>query len=153
MAALRAELKSKFAFQNILSKNPHMHAVFELITNVANTNSTVLIEGETGTGKEQVARALHAAGKQRTGPFVAVNCATLPETLLESELFGHEKGSFTGALGQQRGHFRNGRWRHHLFGRDRRRARHHASQVAACPPRNALSNGSAVRIVSRSMSA
>jgi DNA-binding NtrC family response regulator len=105
VAALRGELKSRFAFQNILSKNRHMHAVFELITNVSNTSSTVLIEGETGTGKEQVARALHAAGKHRTGMFVAVNCAAVPETLLESELFGHEKGSFTGAVGQRRGRF------------------------------------------------
>ena len=96
------ELQNKFSFQNILSKNPRMHAVFELVTNVAGTNSTVLIEGETGTGKEQVARALHEAASQRTGPFVAVNCAALPETLLESELFGHEKGSFTSAVGQRR---------------------------------------------------
>ena len=82
-----------------------MHAVFELINNVAHTNTTVLIEGETGTGKEQVARAIHQASQHRTGPLVAVNCAALPETLLESELFGHEKGSFTSAVGQRRGRF------------------------------------------------
>jgi DNA-binding NtrC family response regulator len=82
-----------------------MHAIFELIGNVAQSLSTVLIEGETGTGKEQVARAIHASSNQRSGPLVAVNCAALPETLLESELFGHEKGSFTGATGQRKGRF------------------------------------------------
>ena len=105
LAGLRRELQSKYAFQNILSKNPRMHAIFELINNVAHTNTTVLIEGETGTGKEQVARALHATAHHREGPFVAINCAALPETLLESELFGHEKGAFTSAVGQRRGRF------------------------------------------------
>ena len=105
LATLRTELQSKYAFQNIVSKSPRMHAVFELISNVAHTNTTVLIEGETGTGKEQVARAVHATAHNRGGPFVAINCAALPETLLESELFGHEKGSFTSAIGQRRGRF------------------------------------------------
>src|SRR5438874_2059076 len=82
-----------------------MHAVFELISNVAHTNATVLIEGETGTGKEQVARAIHNASLVRSGPMIAVNCAALPENLLESELFGHEKGAFTSAVGQRRGRF------------------------------------------------
>jgi DNA-binding NtrC family response regulator len=93
------------AFHGILSLNPRMHTIFELIGNVAQTNCTVLIEGETGTGKEQVGRAIHAAARHRPGPFVAVNCAALPETLLESELFGHEKGAFTNALGQRKGRF------------------------------------------------
>jgi len=105
LANLRRELQSTFSFQNILSKNPRMHAIFELISNVGHTNTTVLIEGETGTGKEQVARAVHAASHHREGPFVAINCAALPETLLESELFGHEKGAFTSAVGQRRGRF------------------------------------------------
>jgi two-component system response regulator AtoC len=88
---LRTELKQRFSFHNIISKNPKMHAIFELVGNLAHTTTTVLIEGETGTGKEQIARAIHqsAAGTRR-GPMVAVNCAALPETLLESELFGHE---------------------------------------------------------------
>jgi DNA-binding NtrC family response regulator len=105
LAQLRAGLQKQFSFQNILSKNQRMHAIFELISTVAHTNSTVLIEGETGTGKEQVARAIHATATERSGPFVAINCAALPETLLESELFGHEKGSFTSAVGQRKGRF------------------------------------------------
>src|SRR5437763_6519983 len=102
---LREQLQSRYSFHNILSKNPRMHAVFELISNVAHTTSTVLIEGETGTGKEQVARAIHLASTVRTGPMIAVNCAALPENLLESELFGHEKGAFTSAMNQRRGRF------------------------------------------------
>ncbi len=102
---LREQLQDRFSFQNIISKNPRMHAIFELISNVAHTTTTVLVEGETGTGKEQVARAIHSASQVRTGPLVAVNCAALPENLLESELFGHEKGSFTSAVGQRRGRF------------------------------------------------
>src|SRR5260370_6224023 len=105
VASLREQLKSRYSFHNILSKNPHMHAVFELISNVGHTSTTVLIEGETGTGKEQVARAIHQASGSRTGPLIAVNCAALPESLLESELFGHEKGAFTSAVGQRRGRF------------------------------------------------
>src|SRR4051812_41876354 len=102
---LREQLANRYAFHNIISKNPRMHAVFELVNNVGHTTSTVLIEGETGTGKEQVARAIHQAATMRSGPMIAVNCAALPENLLESELFGHEKGSFTSAVGQRRGRF------------------------------------------------
>ncbi len=105
VALLRAQLQSRFQFHNVLSKNPRMHAAFELIANVAHTNTTVLIEGETGTGKEQVARAIHQASVGRTGSLVAVNCAALPENLLESELFGHEKGSFTSAIASRKGRF------------------------------------------------
>jgi DNA-binding NtrC family response regulator len=106
VAHLRDQLEDRYAFHNILSKSPKMHAVFELISRVAQTTTTVLIEGETGTGKEQVARAIHQAGHAvRNGPIIAVNCAALPENLLESELFGHEKGSFTSAVGQRRGRF------------------------------------------------
>jgi DNA-binding NtrC family response regulator len=105
VSQLRAKLQTRFSFHNVLSKNPRMHAVFELIANVAHTTTTVLIEGETGTGKEQIARAIHQASTARTGPLVAVNCAALPENLLESELFGHEKGAFTSAVGTRRGRF------------------------------------------------
>lgn len=106
VTALRAQVHGRHSFQNVISKSGKMHDVFELIGHVASTNSTVLINGETGTGKEQVARAIHqASADQRQGLFVPINCAALPETLLESELFGHEKGSFTGASTQRRGRF------------------------------------------------
>jgi DNA-binding NtrC family response regulator len=103
---LREQLRKQFEFQNIISKSPRMHAVFELIKNVASTTSTVLIEGETGTGKEQVARAIHqASAPYRSGDLVAVNCGAFNENLLESELFGHEKGAFTSAVAQRKGRF------------------------------------------------
>ncbi len=102
---LREQLGDRHSFHGILSKNRRMHQVFELISNIGHTTSTVLIEGETGTGKEQVAKAIHLASQGRTGPFVAINCAAVPETLLESELFGHEKGSFTSAVAQRKGRF------------------------------------------------
>jgi DNA-binding NtrC family response regulator len=105
VAALREKLHAQFKFHDILSKSPRMHDVFELISHVAETISTVLIVGETGTGKELVARAVHEASSRHSGPFVAVNCAALPESLLESELFGHEKGAFTSAAGQRKGRF------------------------------------------------
>jgi DNA-binding NtrC family response regulator len=105
VVALREKLHERFKFHDILSKSPRMHDVFELISHVAETISTVLIVGETGTGKELVARAVHEASPRRAAPFVAVNCAALPESLLESELFGHEKGAFTSAAGQRKGRF------------------------------------------------
>jgi DNA-binding NtrC family response regulator len=105
VAYLRARLKQDFSFHTILSKNPQMHAIFQLIGNMADTNATVLVEGETGTGKEVIAKAIHQTSHHRSGPLVAVNCAALPETLLESELFGHEKGAFTSAASQRRGRF------------------------------------------------
>jgi DNA-binding NtrC family response regulator len=105
VTCLREQLQNRYSFHNILTKNPKMLAIFELIGHVARRPTTVLIEGETGTGKEQVARAIHEASPQSTGPLVAINCAAVPETLLESELFGHEKGAFTNALGQRKGRF------------------------------------------------
>jgi DNA-binding NtrC family response regulator len=105
VTALREKLHEQYKFHTILSKSPRMHDVFELISHVAQTISTVLIFGETGTGKELVARAVHEASPRRGNPFVAVNCAALPESLLESELFGHEKGAFTSAVGQRKGRF------------------------------------------------
>jgi DNA-binding NtrC family response regulator len=102
---LREQVRGRHSFHGILSKNPRMHAIFELIGNLGHTTTTVLIEGETGTGKEQAAKAIHAVSVERKGPFVAINCAAVPETLLESELFGHEKGSFTSAVSQRQGRF------------------------------------------------
>jgi len=97
VAALRQELLGRHSFQNVLSRSPRMIEIFELISQVAHTQSTVLILGETGTGKEQIARAIHQGSTRKDAPFIAVNCGALNENLLESELFGHEKGSFTGA--------------------------------------------------------
>jgi DNA-binding NtrC family response regulator len=102
---LREQLGDRHSFHGILSKNRRMHQVFELISNLGHTTSTVLVEGETGTGKEQVAKAIHAASQVRAGPFVAINCAAVPETLLESEMFGHERGAFTSAVAQRKGRF------------------------------------------------
>ncbi|GJL67242.1 MAG: sigma-54-dependent Fis family transcriptional regulator [Nitrospirales bacterium] len=88
---------------NIQGKSPALVAVYKLIARVAPTNSTVLIQGESGTGKELIARALYANSLRKDGPFVAVDCGTLAETLLESELFGHERGAFTGAISSKKG--------------------------------------------------
>ena len=103
--ALRKELAKKYQFEELVGKSPKMQQVFDLIKTVAKSNATVLILGETGTGKELVARAVHAESLRHKGPFVSLNCAALPESLLESELFGHEKGSFTGAIAQKKGKF------------------------------------------------
>ena len=94
---LRRDLKNSHEFGGMLSKTPEMHRVFEIIRAVAATDMTVLVEGETGTGKELVARAVHYLSPRKKNPLVAINCAGLPETLLESELFGYERGAFTGA--------------------------------------------------------
>jgi two-component system NtrC family response regulator len=91
-------------FENMIGASPQMHAVFDMIRKVAPTTAPVLILGESGTGKEMVAKALHHQSSRKSGPFVAINCNTIPENLLESELFGHEKGSFTGADTQRKGH-------------------------------------------------
>ncbi|MBI5469335.1 MAG: sigma 54-interacting transcriptional regulator [Deltaproteobacteria bacterium] len=102
---LKDELKGKYSFSNIIGKNHRIHEVFELLHEVAPTKATVLIEGETGTGKELIANAIHHNSPRSNGPFVKVNCAALSEGLLESELFGHVKGSFTGAIADKPGRF------------------------------------------------
>ena len=91
-------------FEDMLGASPQMQAVFTFIRKVAPTSAPVLILGESGTGKEMVAQALHRRSPQKNGPFIAINCNAIPENLLESELFGHEKGSFTGAHTQRKGH-------------------------------------------------
>ena len=102
---LRQRLAKQYSFHDIISKNPKMHEIFELVREIASLRSTVLIQGESGTGKELVARAIHFSGDRAGKPFIAVSCAALAETLLESELFGHERGSFTGATERKRGKF------------------------------------------------
>src|SRR5260221_981567 len=94
---LRRAVDEARRFEEMTGSCASMEKVFDLIARLADTDTTVLVSGESGTGKELVARALHKGGKRRDGPFVPVNCAALPETLLESELFGHVKGSFTDA--------------------------------------------------------
>jgi DNA-binding NtrC family response regulator len=103
--SLHQKLEERYRFENIIAKSPKMQQVIEVIKVVARSNATVLITGETGTGKELVAQAIHSQSHRRGKPFVAVSCAALPESLLESELFGHEKGSFTGAYAQKKGKF------------------------------------------------
>ena len=103
--SLRRQIKEKFRFEGIIAKSSKMLKIFELIKTVAPTNATILITGDTGTGKEIVARAIHHQSKRRNKPFIATSCAALAESLLESELFGHETGSFTGAVGRKKGKF------------------------------------------------
>ena len=103
--SLHQKLEGRYRFENIIAKSPKMQQVIEVIKVVAKSNATMLITGESGTGKELVARAIHSQGYRKDKPFIAVSCAALPESLLESELFGHEKGAFTGAYAQRRGKF------------------------------------------------
>ncbi|MFZ0240617.1 MAG: sigma-54 dependent transcriptional regulator [Desulfobacterales bacterium] len=102
---LRHAVSSRYSFGNIIGKSKAMQQVFDTIRKVAPSNATVLIEGESGTGKELVAKSIHFNSPRREKPFVAVNCSALAETLLESELFGHEKGAFTGAVSMRKGRF------------------------------------------------
>ena len=102
---LRAQVVQRYAFHNLIGKSPSMQGIYSKIEQVADSRTTVLITGESGTGKELVAKALHYNSSRRERPFVALNCAALPETLIESELFGHERGSFTDATARRVGQF------------------------------------------------
>lgn len=102
---LEDNLQQEYSFDNIISNDPRMHTVFKLVTKILNNDITILITGESGTGKELVANAIHFNGKRKEKPFIIVNCASIPRELLESELFGHEKGSFTGAHQRKLGKF------------------------------------------------
>ncbi len=102
---LRTEVGERYGFSNIIGRDPRMQEVFQTVSTVAETDATVLIQGESGTGKELIARAIHYNSQRRDRPIVVVSCSALPETLLESELFGHEKGAFTGAIRQRTGRF------------------------------------------------
>jgi len=103
--SLREELKATYGFDNIISINPNMLQILELVGQVADSKATVLLQGESGTGKELVARAVHYRGQRSKGPFIVVNCSAIPRELLESELFGYEKGAFTGATRLKLGSF------------------------------------------------
>ena len=102
---LESEIRSEYNFEDIVGKSAALRAVLDQISIVAPTSSTVLLHGETGTGKELIARAIHSNSPRRDRTFVKVNCAAIPSGLLESELFGHERGAFTGALMQKKGRF------------------------------------------------
>jgi Nif-specific regulatory protein len=99
------KIRKTYRIENIIGQSKRMQEVFGQVTSVAPSRATVLLRGESGTGKEMVARAIHLAGPRAEGPFVTVNCAALPETLLESELFGHKRGAFTGAVEERKGRF------------------------------------------------
>lgn len=102
---LKDEITKRYHYQNIIGKSPAMREIYKLIERIKDVDATVLISGESGTGKELVARAIHFSGKRSKGPFIAINCGAIPESLIESELFGHEKGSFTGAEKSRIGKF------------------------------------------------
>jgi len=102
---LKKEISGQYTFEDIVSKNREIREIFDIMPHLAETDTTVLIEGKSGTGKELFARAIHNLSRRREGPFVAVNCAALPENLLESELFGHVKGAFTDAVRDKPGRF------------------------------------------------
>ena len=102
---LKEQLRDRFRPANIIGNSKAMQAVYDLIAQVSKSNTSVLIWGESGTGKELVANAIHYNSLRASKPFIKVNCAALPETVIESELFGHEKGAFTGAIGQRKGRF------------------------------------------------
>jgi DNA-binding NtrC family response regulator len=105
-ARLREQLHGKFTFDHILGDHPSMQRVLKVVTQVAPSRATVLVQGESGTGKELIASAIHHNSPRRDRAFVRLNCASLAENLLESELFGHERGSFTGAVGRREGRFK-----------------------------------------------
>ncbi|HVT30432.1 MAG TPA: sigma-54 dependent transcriptional regulator [Lacipirellulaceae bacterium] len=102
---LRAQLDRRYGMDNIVGRDPRMLKVFEMISSVADTRATLLVTGESGTGKSMIARAIHRRSSRSKGPFVEVACGALPETLLESELFGHVAGAFTGSVGEKMGKF------------------------------------------------
>ncbi len=102
---LKSELKGRYRFENIIGGSDRMQEVFGLVDRVSRSAATVLLRGESGTGKEMIAKAIHYNSPRAQGPFIKLNCAALPETLLETELFGHDKGAFTGAVGEKRGRF------------------------------------------------
>jgi DNA-binding NtrC family response regulator len=102
---LRAQLDRRVGLDNVIGRDPHMMRVYDMINSVADTRATVLVTGESGTGKSMIARAIHRRSSRSKGPFVEVACGALPETLLESELFGHVAGAFTGATGEKMGKF------------------------------------------------
>ena len=130
-APVRVALAEKDDFEGLLGRSVAMRELFALLERVAPTDAPVLIEGETGTGKERVARALHARSRRAARPFVVFDCAAVPPTLIEAELFGHEKGAFTGATERRAGRVRARRRRHRVPRRARRAAARAAAEAVA----------------------
>ena len=128
---MKEELAVRRGAPQLVGDDPSLRKVFASLQRAAATDTTVLLEGESGTGKELFARSLHALSPRADAPFVAINCAAIPETLLETELFGHEKGAFTGAVGAQARQVRDGASRHAVPRRDRRPAAGAAGQDPA----------------------
>ncbi len=131
VARLRDEVQRSYRWGNIVGKSAPMQEMFGVIRRLSGSATSVLITGESGTGKELVAKAIHFNSPRRERPFVALNCAAIPDTLLESELFGHKRGAFTDARGDRAGHLRRGRRRHALPRRDRRAVARAAGQAPA----------------------
>jgi len=121
--SLRKQLDSKFGLENIIGESPVMQEIFDVVKQVAPTRATVLIGGESGTGKELIAKAVHQLSPRAKQPFVTVHCAALAPTLLESELFGHERGAFTGAHERRIGRFEQARAGRYFWTRSARSTR------------------------------
>jgi two-component system response regulator PilR (NtrC family) len=102
---LKKELVKEYSFQNMVGNSAAMHSIFDLIKRVSQTPTNILVTGESGTGKEVIAKAIHYNGPLKDRPFVTINCGAIPENLMESEMFGHKKGSFTGAIADKQGLF------------------------------------------------
>ena len=128
---LRRELTERYDIRNLVGSSRPMQTVYEQVAQVAPANTTVLLRGESGTGKELVAHAIHYSSPRAKKPFVKVSCAALPESLIESELFGYEPGAFTDARTREEGPLRARPRRHHLPRRDRRAVARHAGEAAA----------------------
>ncbi len=132
---LRRDLHTRLGFEGLIGESPKMKEVFALIDKVAPTHSTVLVTGESGTGKELVARAVHARSALADREFLAVNMAAIPAEVVEAQLFGHEKGAFTGADRRRERHLAHGARGHRVPRRDRRSADADAGEAAARPSR------------------
>ncbi len=128
---LRTELEMTYSFDGMVGDSPPMQQVYALMRQAAESDITVLIRGESGTGKELVAKSFHSNSPRKDGPFLAINCAAIPEALMESELFGHERGAFTGATRQRIGAFERAKGGDDPPRRDRRHAARAASQAVA----------------------
>ena len=142
---MKEELAVRRGAPQLVGEDPSLRKVFASLQRAAATDATVLLEGESGTGKELFARSLHALSPRADAPFVAINCAAIPENLLETELFGYEKGAFTGAVAAQARQVRDGASRHAVSRRDRRPADRRCRRRSCARSRRSGSSASAAR--------